>query len=34
MNKLLKEIKDISLKIYDELGAVDEDSIQVAMSIG
>ncbi len=33
MNKLLREIKDISLKIYDELGAVDEDSIQVAMSI-
>ena len=33
MKDFLKEIKKISEKVYDELGPVDEDSIQVALSI-
>ena len=33
MQKFIKQIKKISEKIYDEIGGIDEDSIQVALSI-
>ncbi len=33
MKKFISKIKKVSEKIYDELGTIDEDSIQVALSI-
>ena len=33
MKSFISKIKQASEKIYDELGTVDEDSIQVALSI-
>ena len=33
MKKFISKIKKASEKIYDELGTIDEDSIQVALSI-
>tara|TARA_Y100000816_G_scaffold282819_1_gene258954 strand:- start:50 stop:514 length:465 start_codon:yes stop_codon:yes gene_type:complete len=33
MKKFISKIKEVSEKIYDELGTINEDSIQVALSI-
>ena len=33
MKKFIKQIRKISEKIYDEIGGIDEDSIQVALSV-
>ena len=33
MQKFIKQIRKISEKIYDEIGGIDEDSIQVALSV-